>query len=39
MIYGTYLIEKGVPLPYEWYRLNPNTKKTMDYIQIELKDK
>ncbi|WP_094178318.1 SdpA family antimicrobial peptide system protein [Flavobacterium psychrophilum] len=27
MIYGTYLIEKGVPLPYEWYRLNPNTKK------------
>jgi len=38
MVYGTFLIEKGAPLPYEWYRSDLKIKKTMSYIQLELKN-
>lgn len=37
MIYGTYLIEKGKPMPYEWYLSRLKVHQTMNYVLVEIK--
>jgi hypothetical protein len=37
MVYGVFLIEEGDPMPYDWYKSNLSIKRTMNYIQLEIK--
>ena len=37
IIYGQYIIEFGNPMPYDWYRTDLKIRRTMDYIQLEIK--
>lgn len=37
MVYGTFLIEEGEPLPYDWYKSDLKINTTMNYILLEIK--
>ncbi len=37
MVYGVFLIEEGDPMPYDWYKSKLDIKRTMNYIQLEIK--
>lgn len=37
MIFGNFIIEKGIPLPYDWYKSKLHMQRTMEYVEIEIK--
>lgn len=37
MVYGIFLIEGGTPMPYDWYKSGLRIRRTMKYIQLEIK--
>lgn len=37
MIYGKYLICKGKPMPYEWYKSKLSIQQTINYLILEFK--